>query len=240
MTKLFPLFLLTLLVACKDKTRNASSIQNRDSIMTKYFKVVDSLPYPDTLDPGFKLLRAYHKNDTAYLKKSYNHIADLLKYRDEMLESHFCEEPAALNTLNYEEAYRFSYGAAFCDKSVDMTVGKSSDNIVLDLYLYEFNYEQTECRIINHTTKAVDKKVWKILINGINQSDFWGLKGDNERRGFDGSGLTVTGYQRPKNAFEGRYKKIYRWAAEEMTIGILFKNLLDLSGTKVDCFQTYR
>lgn len=237
MTRPFPFFLLTLLIACNDKTGRHSSVQDRDSIMTKYFHVIDSLPYTDTLDQNFKLLKAYHTGDTTFLKQTYNDVAGLLKYRNEMLESHICEEPAALNTLNYEEAYRFSYGAAFCNKSVNLTVGKSEDSIRLDLYLYEYNDEQTECKTIQHTTQLVDKKIWDTLIGGIEQADFWGLKEDNGRHGMDGSGLRVTGYERPIKAFEGRYKIIYRWAAEEMAIGILFKKLLDLSGTTVDCFH---
>lgn len=237
MTRIISFFLLTLLIACNDKTSRHSSFQDRDSIMTKYFQVTDSLPYFDTLDQDFKLLKAYHTGDTALLRKTYDNVAGLLKYRNEMLESHLCEEPIALNTLNFEEAYRFSYGAAFCNKSANMTIGKLGDSITLDLYLFEFNDMQTECKTIQHTTKLVDKKIWDTLINGVEQADFWGLKEDNGRHGMDGSGLTVTGYERPINAFEGRYKKIYRWAAEEMTIGVLFKKLLDLSGTKVDCFH---
>lgn len=205
--------------------------------MTKYFQVIDSLPYIDSLDQDFKLLKAYHTGDTAFLRKNYDNVAGLLKYRKEMLENHICEEPAALNTLNYEEAYRFSYGAAFCDQSANLTIGKSGDSITVDLYLYEYNDDQTECKILTHTMQLADKSTWDILINGIEQSDFWGLKEDNGRHGVDGSVLTVTGYERPIKAFEGRYKKIYRWSAEAMTIGILFKKLLDLSGTKVDCFH---
>ena len=229
--------MLTLLIACNDKTDRHSSIQDRDSIMTKYFQVVDSLPYFDTLDQDFRLLKAYHTGDTALLRKTYDNLAGLLKYRNEMLDTHICDEPVALNTLNYEEAYRFSYGAAFCNKTAILTIGKSGDSITVDLYLYEYNDKQTECKILKHTTQLADKKTWNVLKNGIEESDFWGLKKDNGRHGMDGSGLTVTGYERPINAFEGRYKKIYRWAAEEMTIGILFKNLLELSDTKVDCFH---
>lgn len=205
--------------------------------MTKYFQVIDSLPYADTLDLKLKLLRAYHRNDTAYLRNSYDEIANLLKYKEDMMESHLCEEPAPLNTLNYEEAYRFSYGAAFCNKAVNMTIGKSGDNITLDLFLFEFNDMQTECKTIRHTVQLVDKTVWDTLIYGIKLSDFRGLKEDNGRHGMDGSSLHVTGYEKPINAFEGRYKTIYRWAAEEMAIGVLFKKLLDLSNTKVDCFH---
>lgn len=205
--------------------------------MSKYFQVLDSLPYSDTLDLRLKLLKAYRNNDTSYLKKRYSEITELLKSRKQITESHTCEEPGAINKLNFEESYRFNYGAAFCDKFVTMTIGKLKDTITLDFYLYEVSNGQTECKTIRHTTKQVDNKVWEELIKGIALSDFWGLKEDNGRFGFDGSSLRVTGYERPINAFEGRYKTIYRWAAEDMAIGQLFKRLLDLSDNKVDCFH---
>ena len=83
---------------------------------------MDSLYYVDTLDQDFKLLKAYHTGDTAFLRKTYDNVAELLKYRNEILESHNCEEPPTLNTLNFEEAYRFSNGAAFCNKSANLTI----------------------------------------------------------------------------------------------------------------------
>lgn len=237
MTKIFLFFLSIFFISCKNDQSKHVVIQERDSIMGIYFHVVDSLPYADTLDVKFKLLKAYYNNDTAYLTASYNEIAKLLKYREEMLESHICEEPNPLNTLKYQEAYRFNYDAAFCNKAVNMTIGKSGDSITLDLYLFEFNDKQTECKTIEHTIKLVDKTIWDTLIDSLQKADFWGLKEDNERHGMDGSNLRVAGYERSINAFKGRYKTIYRWAAEEMAIGVLFKKLLDLSNTKVDCFH---
>ncbi len=237
MTRLFILLLLTFILGCKNTAKKANLTEDRDSIMSKYFQALDSLPYSDTLDVKLKLLKAYHNNDTYYLKKQYSEIAELLNYRKQITELHTCEEPLPINKLNFEESYRFNYGAAFCDKAVTMTIGKLKDAITLDVYLYEVNNGQTECKTISHTTKQVDNKVWEELIKGIAFSDFWGLKEDNGRYGFDGSSLRVVGYERPINAFQGRYKTIYRWAAEDMAIGQLFKRLLDLSGNKVDCFH---
>lgn len=237
MTRTISFFLLVLIISCDYKRESYSPVQNRDSIMTKYFQAVDSLPYTDTLEYDFKLLKAYYKGDTAFLKISYDNITELLKHRDKMREYHICEEPPALTTLKYEEAFRFSYGAAFCNKSVNLTIGKSGDSITLDFYLYEFNYEFKECKTIQHDTRNIDKQIWDTLIRGIRQADFWGLKEDNGNHGLDGSGLLVSGYERPINAFKGRYKTIYRWAAEEMAIGVLFKTVLDLAGIKVDCFR---
>lgn len=237
MTRLFILLILTFILGCTDTQKKANLTEDRDSIMSKYFQALDSLPYSDTLDLKLKLLKAYHDNDTHYLKKQYSEIAELLKSRKQITELHTCEEPLPINKLNFEESYRFNYGVAFCDKAVTMTIGKLKDAITLDFYLYEVNNGQTECKTISHTTQQVDNKVWEELIKGIALSDFWGLKEDNGRYGFDGSSLRVVGYERPINAFQGRYKTIYRWAAEDMAIGHLFKRLFDLSGNKVDCFH---
>lgn len=237
MTKLLSLLLLIFILSCKDRSNKNNVTQDRDSIMSKYFQVLDSLPYSDTLDLKLKLLKAYHNNDTNYLNKQYFEIAALLKSSKQIIESNVCEEPVPINKLNFEVSYRFNYGAAFCDTAVTMTIGKLKDSITLDFYLYQVNNGQTACKTIIHTIKQVDNKVWEVLIKGIALSDFWGLQEDNGRFGFDGSNLRVTGYERPINAFEGRYKTIYRWAAEDMATGQLFKRLLDLSGNKVDCFH---
>lgn len=237
MTRIFLLSLLTFFFACNSDTGKQTAIKDRDYIMRKYFETVDSLPYSDTLDMKFKLLKAYHANDTGYLNASYKEVADLLKYRKEMLESHICEQLPPISTLNFEEVYRFSYEAAFCNKSVTLTIGKKSDIIIMETYLYEFNDKQTECKTISHTTKKLSVGDWNNLIDNIDYTDFWGLKEDNGRHGMDGSSLRITGYERPVNAFEGRYKTIYRWAGEQTAIGELFKKLLDNSGTIVDCFH---
>ena len=236
MTKISLSFILILLIACKSNSEKHAEIQARDSIMVKYFQVVDSLPYSDTLDGKFKLLKAYHTNDTSYLKTSYKETEDLLKYREEMLTLPLCEQFPLLNKLNFEETYRFSYEAAFCNKSTTVTIGKKSDTITLDTYLYEFNDKQTDCKTISHTTKQLSERDWTDFLNGIDYADFWGLKEDNGRHGLDGSSLQVIGYERPKNAFQGRYKKVYRWAAERTAIGELFKKLLYKSGINVSCF----
>ncbi|MFN8437810.1 MAG: hypothetical protein U0V72_09230 [Cytophagales bacterium] len=237
MTRLFILILLTFIFGCKENTNKTNHTRDRDSIMTKYFQTLDSLPYSDTLDLNLKLLKAYHNNDTGYLKKQYFKKAELLKYRKKLKELPACEEPIPINKLNFEESYRFNYGAAFCDKVVTITIGKFKNEITLDFYLYQVNNEQTKCKTIRHTIKQVDNKVWEELKKGIAVSDFWGLEEDNGRYGLDGSSLCVIGYERPINDFEVRYKMIYRWAAEDMVIGQLFKRLLDLSGNKVDCFH---
>ena len=138
--------------------------------------------------------------------------------------------------MDFEEVYRFNYSAAFCNKAVTITIGRRLDSITLDLYLFDVNNGESECKTISHIIKQLDKKNWEDLIKGISYTDFWGLKEDNGRHGSDGSSLRVSGYERPIKAFEGKFKTINRWAAEDMAIGALFKKFLDLSGTKISCF----
>lgn len=237
MTKLFIILLLTFILGCKDSPNKTNLTQDRDSIMSKYFLALDSLPYSDASDLKIKLLKAYHNNDTSYLKKQYSKIAELLESTKQIIKLHTCEEPAPINKLYFEEAYRFDYRAAFCNKAVKITIGKLKDAVILDFFLYQVYNGQTECKTISHTTKQVDNKVWEELMKGIVFSDFWGLEYDNGRYGLDGSSLRVIGYESPTTAFKGKYKMIYRWAAENTAIGQLFKRLLDLSGNKVDCFH---
>jgi hypothetical protein len=173
--------------------------------MTKYFQVIDSLDFYDTIDSKLKLLKAYHSNDTIYLKKTYSELANLLKLRKEFQKSQVCQEPGPLHSLKCEEAYRFRYSAAFCDKLVNMTISKMSNAINLDLYLFQINNGQTECKTLSHTTKQLDNKEWYLMLKDLYYTDFWGLKEDNGDQGYDGSNLYVEGYQSPINAFNGNY-----------------------------------
>jgi hypothetical protein len=111
------------------------------------------------------------------------------------------------------------------------------DSITLDRYLYKIDNRETPCKTISHFTKQLEINAWEEIRKGIAFSDFWGLQEDNGRHGLDGSGLRVTGYQKPPHSFEAKYKVIHRWAAENMAIGKLFKRVFELSGNNVACFH---
>ena len=233
-----PKFSFIILVISFLACNNHSALQRRESIMNSYFQASDSLPYADMQEWKFELLKAYHENDTDYLKKSCAEVRMLLN-NWRMVPSLSCEDTTSIKNSNFEQAYRFNYHQAFCTKFVTMTIGKSADNITLDLYLYDVSTDRSECNIINHTVKKLNKQDWEDLIKGIYYADFWGLKEINGKSGFDGSDLRVTGYERKVNTFAGRDKTIYRWGAEETAIGQLFKKCLDLSGITVDCFRDF-
>lgn len=231
MTK-FPFILLVLFfIACNQQP----TLQSRDLIINKYLQAMDSLPCVDTTGEDFMLLKAYHNNDTNYLKKSYAEIADILKSSSQIWKPLPCEDTIPINKKNFDEAYTFSYEAAFCPTSAIMTIGKRTDSIILDLYLYDFQ-DQTR-NLTSHTTKLLTKQDWEALTEGIFYCNFWGLKDFDDRHGFDGSTLYIKGYKKGINSFNDKHKTIRRWAAEEMAIGHLFKKCFDLSDTAVGCFR---
>jgi hypothetical protein len=81
MTKLFVLLvLLTAISACKESPNKSNALPAaRDLIMGKYFDALDSLHFSDTLNQEYKLIKAYHSNDTDYLKQRYAEITEILK-----------------------------------------------------------------------------------------------------------------------------------------------------------------
>jgi len=227
------------IISCKNNPSTLTSSQNRDSLMKKYFLAVDSLPYLDSLDLNFRLLKAYYNNDTNFINKSLDEVTKVLKrHRNDTVFSNLFYNQPPLDSLNFKEGYRFNYDAAFCTTAVTITIGKHTDSIIMDIFLFDESvYTERNWKIINHFTKKLNKKDWDDLIRDLDFADFWALKETNDDLGLDGSNLRVEGYQRPVNAFMGNYQSIYRWTAEETAMGVTFKRLLDLSGIKVECFH---
>ena len=205
--------------------------------MGKFLSITDSLPGIDTIDLDRKLLVAYYQNDTSYLRKSVDVGQGLLKKRHEMLRYPSCIEPVGIDSYSFKEAYSFQYGAAFCDQILNLTVGERNDSIFLLGYHYKMDYLADTCLSFTKIKRLLTIRQWKIIHQSVLRTDFWGLKPRNDRQGTDGSALTVIGYQRPGNAFQGRYNKVYRWSAEEMALGELFKTVLEMSGIKGTCFH---
>jgi hypothetical protein len=226
-----------LLLACTDESQKSKPLSTRDFIMQDFFKAIRSSPDIDTTREEFILLKAYYENDTASLRKLHRETIDGLKSRNEILDSIACKAPLPLHSLGYEEAYRFRYGIAFCDTSVIITVGKSKSGITLHMILYRTNRRTEKCDVIRQFEKKLDEKTWIKLRDGVDFADFWALRATNDEFGYDGSSLHVYGYERPVSAFTGRHKGIYRWAPEETAIGILFKDVLDMSVVRVKCFR---
>ena len=237
MSKVLPILFLIALLACSREKTHQSNISYRDTIMKKYFAAIDAMTFSDTSDRDLKFVKAYYESDTAYLNQVLTNAVEMLQYKEEILINQRCENPFDLKASNYEEAYRFYYRASFCDTSVNITLGRKNDTLILEAYLFNVDNRQQACKIIKQVKKALSEEHSNKLINGLIYLDFWGMSENNGSFGFDGSSLYVTGYERQKNAFKGNYKKIYRWSSEHTALGHLFKQLIDLSDIKVKCFH---
>jgi hypothetical protein len=218
---------------------DATKLSSRDSLIARFLTLTDSLPGIDTIDGSRRVLLAFHQNDTSYLRRVVEQVQDLMKYREEMVRNPSCAEPSGIESYNFKEAYRFEYAAAFCDQSVNFTVGERNDSFILFGYHYKLVYNLDSCLSSMKIEKMLNGKQWDTIKKSLRIADFWGLKPRNYNSGFDGSSLTVTGYQRPVNAFQGQYSKVYRRSAEETMLGELFKKILEMSGCKATCFYYY-
>lgn len=237
-TMRFYVFLfLVLFSSCHLKVDQAGQLEPRDSLMRAYLNLGDSISWTDTTDPRHKLLLAYNKNDTAYIKQTLKSAQEALIETRKYPSPTSCFTPQPINSFDFNEAYRFQYEAAFCDQSVNITVGERHDSIFLLAYHYKHDYKTDSCLSVEKTEKLLSAKQWEAIQFSIFRADLWGMKSYNGISGMDGSSLTVIGYQKPKNAFEGRYNKVGRWAAEKSALGESFKLVLDISRIKVPCFH---
>jgi hypothetical protein len=212
-------------------------VELRDSLVKEYLRILDSTRWVDSLHPQHKLLKAYNSNDTLSLKEA------IVTLRAEINESvkypspTSCYTPPSIASYGFDEAYRFQYSAAFCDQSVNVTIGIKNDSIFIYSYHYTHNYMTDSCVSVDSLKNVLAIGQWEEVRYSMMRADIWGLKATNGIRGMDGSGLSVIGYQKPINAFEGRYNRVSRWAAEKSALGESFKLVLDLSGIKVRCFH---
>jgi len=229
--------LIFLFAGCQNRQQSIRQPELRDSLMSLYLKMGDSIYWADTLDPERKILVAYNHNDTNFLKKAVESAKTAMKESSTYKPDPKCPKAPPINSYGFSEAYQFNYSAAFCDQRLNITVGQKNDSIILIAYHYKYIYNTDSCISLVQSTKVLSNSQWDLIKQSIFRSDFWGLSPRSDRIGLDGSDLRVTGYEAPKNAFEGRYKVVSRWAAERIALGEAFKLVWDYSGVKVPCFH---
>ncbi|RYG27678.1 MAG: hypothetical protein EOO01_41000, partial [Chitinophagaceae bacterium] len=120
--------------SCTENERNYSVSERRDSLVTHYIKLVDSLNSFDSLDSRTRMLLAYMANDTAYMKAVNYDLEEAFDESREHFQARRKIQPPDITTYNFDEAYRFQYSAAFCDQSVDITIGSKNDSVLLSGY----------------------------------------------------------------------------------------------------------
>ena len=235
--RLYIFFFLVGLASCNSKINQRMQDEPRDSLLRAYLKLSSSISWVDITDPEHKILVAYNTNDTAYLRQTLNSVQAALVEVREHPDPTSCFKPQPITTYGFNEAYRFQYEAAFCDQTVNITVGERQDSIFMLTYHYRHDYKTDSCLSVVKMEKLLSPKQWEAIQQSIFRADLWGMKFSNGRGGMDGSNLTVTGYEKPRNAFEGHYNKVKRWVAEKSALGESFKLVLDISGIKAPCFH---
>ena len=232
--------LMSMIMHFSCKPRFEPAMQERDVIMDKYFKAVDSTPYIDTLSDQYKILKAYYTSDLDYLNQFYNdaqQVLNVLKSLEDTLTRPYIPR---LNELNFDEAYRFIYNAAFCDREANITVGRTGNGMMLEVYEYQslnrwWGRELPKSDV--HFTRVINKLEWDSLMQDMRYADFWGLTSQNGTIGYDGSNLRVIGYIRLAEGSKPNSKSIYRWVAEKTAIGTAFQRAFRLSGMQNECFH---
>lgn len=231
------IILIILLFSCQSKKFQDVKMEPRDSIIKEYLRLLDSTKWADSLNPEHQLLVAYNNDDTAFLHKM------LFSLRKSSIENRKypnpipCLEPPGIEKYNFDEVYRFQYSAAFCDHSVNITVGERKDSILLIGYHNTDKYLRDSCVSVDSVKMQLSQNQWQEIRRGIKRADFWGLKPYVHTVGFDGSGLIVIGYEKPINAYQGRYHKVIRWSAEKTALGETFYTVWQMSKIKIPCFH---
>lgn len=164
--------------------------------------MVDTLPYYDTTNLNYKILKAFKQNDTSNLEQ----IVSYINRTSTTPWMHAYLKPCAINvefdTLTADEAYKFSYESSFCQYYTVATITQRGNKIKANATVYKnaSAMDSTPCTIAQQYETEIDSASWVKFQEAIFAADFWGLKEDNEYHGVDGSSLDVQGYQ-----------KIFRW-----------------------------
>jgi hypothetical protein len=229
-----PVIALFLVInACTTKPEHAESLSARDATMKKYFQLLDSLPVRDTMGEKFKLLRAYYRNDTAYLNEEYSALKIYLQQG--VRHPRACKDSAPLQRLGYQEAYRVSYWAAFCDRAIDITIGEKDSAYTLHVKIDSVDLITGACTT-RQFTKPIKEWQWEAFKKNIYYVDVWGMQEQNDVTGVDGSGVIVYAYKKTSsNSFV--IKAVDRFHPEHTALGIVLKTAFELSEVSGTCLN---
>jgi hypothetical protein len=202
--------LIYLLVAiftysCSQKPLSNNPSGKKDSLLNSFFKMVDTLPYYDTNNIDYRLLKAYKENDTLSLSIIINYLGN--KNVKPWMNSYLkpCAKNQEFDTLKADEAYRFFYESSFCPYFTVATIIQSNNIVKANVVVYK-NAEAMDsipCTIAQHNEITVDSISWSKFKDVMFNTDFWGSKEDNGIHGVDGSTLEVMGYKNSVREMKG-------------------------------------
>ena len=105
------IFIYLSVFACRSNIKSESKNSIRDSIFKKHLAMIDTMPYYDTNNVDFKLIRAYSLNDTNTLENLQKHFEILNTKADWRLNIDSCISLPKFEMLKADEAYRFEYSS---------------------------------------------------------------------------------------------------------------------------------
>ncbi|HRH50210.1 MAG TPA: hypothetical protein PLP23_15745 [Panacibacter sp.] len=191
----------------------------RDTVVERYFALIDSSGMYDTSDISYKTLKAYVQNDTTLLRKTDSFIRE--KHNRQNWELWKDDIPLPqLDSLNAEEAYRFIFSLQGAPAYEAITISKRDSAFKLHYLTYRHQPGSPTFDRVREFEKNISKEQWETLSNKIHEADFWNLKNDNGYRGWDGSDLTVIGYYKSGDFKRSNY--VHRWANTNLTNAFYF------------------
>jgi hypothetical protein len=225
-------FLIAILLSsCHQDPKISAANSARDTIFSRFLRMVDTLPYYDTSNLNFRFLKAYKENDTSSLKELsvYIHDARITPWMHKYLKP--CAVNVEFDTLTADEAYKFSYESAFCQYYTIANIARRGNIIKASaiVYINASKLDSLPCRVFQQYETEIDSASWAKFRNEILVGDFWGLKEDNEYRGTDGNSLDVQGYKKDfKGNLSVQPRKCYvsRWSSSMDNLARPFMMLL--------------
>jgi len=236
-TAIFSFILAQIFLISCNGTNTSAEYSIKDSVLKEHLSTLDSLPYYDTTDINYKVLKAYQNNDTIFFNALHSSIErdrDLKRYWKE-IES--CIQQPKLEDLNCDESYRFIYSGPFCSLKQITTITKTADTINLNFELYQLKWNSLSCKKIDSSDKKITTRDWEEITRLLDRDDFWGLKRDNNIHGVDGSTLIVIGYVKGgvRHIKGMKYQYVYRWSSSVLKDA--FELVTKLSSNTQGCLQ---
>jgi hypothetical protein len=230
--------LLVGLFSCHAKVRTTNLPSLRDTVVRDCLQEMDSLQELDTTEIGYKLLDSYIRNDTSTLIRfqKYAKAGRQIQRQFEVMDS--CIHQLRLQDLPADEAYRFNYRRAFCPYKLDVTLSKRDSSVNLHFIIYQYEWRVAVGDIVNEYDKKLTIKDWNDFKKAIEYADFWALKMRNEKEGFDGDDIIVSGFIKRDTAFRrpARFHRVVRWLVNSTSLEAPFDLALKLSGNRQGCY----
>jgi len=144
----------------------------RDSVIERYFAMVDSSGQYDTTDSQYKILKAYAYNDTTSLKK-IDSITVIRNTNRQNWDLWTSDIPLPeLKQLDADEAYRFILSRLGSPAYETVTITKKDTSIKLHYLFYISDKKNLKFKKGNDFEKNISKAQWDIMATKLYYSDY--------------------------------------------------------------------